>query len=196
VVGPAAAQRSDFRVNSDGSTAEQNHPRIAVSGDGGFVIAWVDRRNSSADIYLQRFDAGGYPIGPNLIVNDDTGAAYQSEPAIAVDRTGLYSLVWRDYRNGSYPFGPEIFFQRYDTSLAPVDSNLTLSLNEPDSLKETPDIALSPWGGGMVVWADYRNRNWDIYGQLISSDGAMVGSNFKVNDDAGSAQLHAPRVAV
>ncbi len=194
--GTAAAQRTDFLVNDDGSSAEQNHPRIAVSGDGGFVIAWVDRRNSSADIYLQRFASDGYPTGANIIVNDDAGTAYQTAPAIGVDLTGLYSVVWRDYRNGSYPFGPAVYFQRYDTTLAPVDTNLTLTLNEPDSLKESPDIALSPWGGGLVVWADYRNLNWDVYGQLIASNGSMMGSNFRINDDAGSAQQHAPRVAV
>ncbi|MCP4549297.1 MAG: hypothetical protein GY835_22825, partial [bacterium] len=162
----------------------------------GFVIAWVDSREGSNDIYLQRFDIDGNAIEGNVRVNDDTIGAYQAEPALAVDRTGLYSLVWKDYRNGSYPFDPDVFYQRFDTALSPVDANANMTTELPDSLKETPDIALSPWGGGMLVWADYRNRNWDIYGQMIASDGALVGSNFKVNSDAGTAQQHAPRVAV
>jgi hypothetical protein len=190
------ADRVDFIVNDDGGFAEQNHPRIAVAGDGGFVIAWVDKRAGSSDIFIQRYLADGTKLGSNKAVNDDIGYAYQSEPAVAVDLSGLYSVVWKDYRQSSYPFDPDIFFQRYDTSLSAIDSNRAVTVEQPDSLKETPDIALSPWGGGVVVWADYRNRNWDIYGQLIDSDGSPTGSNFLVNDDSSTGQQHTPRVAV
>jgi len=191
------ADKADFQVNDDGTIAEQNHPRIAIAGDGGFVIAWVDKRGGSADIYLQRFAPDGTALGSNQQVNDDDGTnVYQSEPAIAVDLSGLYSVVWKDYRDGIYPFDPDIYFQRFDTSVTAIDSNRAVTVEQPDSLKETPDIALSPWGGGVVVWADYRHSNWDIYGQLIASDGAPVGSNFRVNDDADNAQQHTPRVAV
>ncbi|MCX6835942.1 MAG: T9SS type A sorting domain-containing protein [candidate division Zixibacteria bacterium] len=189
------ADKSDFLVNDDNSAAEQDHPRIAVAGDGDFVVAWIDRRSGAADVYIQRFDPEGTPVGINRLVNDDTENAYQAEPAIAVDLTGFYSLVWKDYRNGVYPFDPDVFLQRLDSSLASVGVNQILTIELPDSLKETPDIALSPWSGGVVVWADYRNRNWDIYGQMIDAGGARTGTNFRINDDTGTAQQHAPRVA-
>ncbi|MBD3257594.1 T9SS type A sorting domain-containing protein [candidate division GN15 bacterium] len=193
---PKSLELQDFRVNDDGSGVEQNHPRIAVANDGSFAIVWEDRRAGVRDIYLQRFDADGVPIGSNRMVNDDAIDAYQSEPAVAVDLSGLYSVVWKDYRNSSYPFDPDIFFQRFDSAVSPIDANRRLTTEWPDSLKETPDIALSSWGGGVVVWADYRNQNWDIYGQLISSNGALIGSNFRVNDDHGGAQQHAPRIDI
>jgi len=189
-------ERQDFKVNDDIASAEQNNPRLAVSADGGFAVVWVDRRSGAADIYMQRFGKDGFSIGSNKLVNDDAGGVYQTEAAIAADLTGKYSAVWKDYRNGLYPFDPDIYFQRYDSSLSASGSNRQLTSELPDSLKETPDIALSQWGGGLVVWADYRNRNWDIYGQLVASNGALVGSNFRVNNDAGTAQQHAPRVAV
>jgi len=191
-----AVERTDFKVNDDAGSAEQNNPRLAVAGDGGFAVVWVDRRSGAADIYLQRFGSNGLAVGSNRIVNDDLVGAYQTESSIAVDFSGQYSVVWKDYRNGTYPFDPDVFFQRYDTSQAASGANRLLTTELPDSLKETPDIALSPWGGGLVVWADYRNRNWDIYGQLVSSNGALMGANFRINDDAGTAQQHAPRVAV
>lgn len=196
VTAEAQSDKADFLVNDDQAAAEHDHPRIAVSPNGSFVVVWVDRRSGSADIYLQRFGADWNPVGTNRRINDDTGTAYQSEAAIAAGFSGSYSVVWKDYRNGTYPFDPEIYLQRFDTSLAPIDTNRVLTVELPDSLKETPDIALSPWGGGVVVWADYRNRNWDIYGQLIDGSGTRVGGNFRVNDDQGTAQQHAPRVAV
>ncbi len=192
----AAAERTDFLINDDASHTAQNNPRIAVAGDGGFVIVWTDQRNGSNDIFLQRFDTDGAAIGQNRQVNDDATSAYQRDPAIGVDLSGLYSVVWTDYRNGSYPFDPDVFFQRYDSAVVPSGVNRNVTTELPDSLKETPDIALSPWGGGMLVWADYRNRNWDVYGQVISSNGGLIGTNFRVNNDVGSAQQHSPRVAV
>ncbi len=191
-----AVERTDFIVNDDYTTTVQNAPRLAVAGKNGFVIVWTDRRGTTNDIYLQRFDAQGYATGANTKVNDDTNNSWQFEPAIAVDLSGLYSVVWKDYRNDFYPFGPDIYFQPYDSSVSPVGGNVNLTVNAPDSLKESPDVALGEWGGGVVVWADYRNRNWDIFGQMFEADGSLVGSDFKINDDIGTAQQHAPRVSV
>ncbi len=195
-VSPGLADRSDFLVNDDGGRTEQSHPRVAVAGDGSFVVLWADHRAGLGDIYLQRFSSDAKPLQKNLKVNDEETDAYQAEPAVAVDLSGLYSAVWKDYRNGTYPFGPDIYFQRYDSSVTAVDSNRNLTAPIPDSLKETPDISLSPFGEGVVVWADYRNRNWDIYAQRISSSGTLIGENIRVNDDAGTAQQHSPRVSV
>jgi len=192
---PVRADKTDFLVNDDGSPAEQNYPRIAVAGDGDFVIVWVDKRSGNSDIYLQKYDPQGNPSGRNVKVNDDSSNAYQSVPALAVDLSGLYSVVWKDYRNGVYPFGPDIYFQRYDTSVTEVGDNRNLTSAWPDSLIESPDISLSMWGDGVVAWADYRNGNWDIYCQLFSAKGILIGDNFKINDDVGTAQQHAPRVS-
>ncbi len=190
------ADRTDFRVNDDNASVEHSNPKIAVADGSGFAVVWSDQRNGQNDIFIQRYTLAGDPVGSNMRVNDDTGLAHQSGPALAVDLTGLYSVVWQDYRNGVYPFDPGIFFQRYDSALNPQESNHNLTTERPDTLKENPDIDLSSWGGGVLVWADYRNRNWDIYGQLISSSGTPIGTNFKVNDDVGSSQQHAPRISI
>lgn len=193
---PVRSDVTDFLVNDDGGSAQQSSPRIAVAGDGTFVVAWADRREGNSDIYLQRYDAFGNPLGGNFRINDDSTGAHQSEPSIAVDLSGLFSLVWKDFRQGEYPFGPDIYFQRFDTAVSVIGENLCLTAGWPDSLKESPDIALAHWGSGVVVWADYRDHNWDIYGQRFSSDGGLIGSKFKINDDVNFAQQHAPRISV
>jgi hypothetical protein len=193
---PVRADRQDFLVNDDGSTADQFQPRIAVTPDKGFVVVWTDTRNGQNDIYLQRYTNAGALIGANVLVNSDSGVNYQAGPAVAADYSGRFSVVWQDYRNGSYPFTPDVFVQSFDSALSPQGTNRDLTALRPDSLKEYPDVDLAPWGGGIVVWSDYRNRNWDIYGQRIDASGAVIGGNFKINDDVGSAQQHAPRVSI
>ncbi len=189
------AQAADIAVSDDASVAEQSRPRIAVAPSHGFVVVWEDKRSGLTDIYCQRFDEYGYAVGANRRITDDTIVTVQRQPSISIDYSGNYQSVWLDYRLGSYPLGPQVFGQRLNATGDTVGANTRFTTEPPDSLKAAPDVALSPNGTGLIVWEDYRNRNWDIYAQRINSSGQLVGSNFKINDDLTAAQQHAPRVA-
>lgn len=192
----SSADKTDFRVNDDGGSVDQNHPRIALSGDGSFAVIWADMRNGQSDIYLQRFGPDWEPIDINRKLNDDTAGAHQSEPVIAADLFGRFSAVWTDYRDGSFPFGPREYFQRLDSAMKNIGGNRNLTVSAPDSLKESPDIALSDFGDGVAVWADFRNRRWDIYAQRFAPDGSGIGDNIIVNTSTAGGQQHSPRVAI
>jgi Secretion system C-terminal sorting domain/Viral BACON domain len=190
-----AADTTDFRVNNDGGISEQNSPRVAAYSGGKFAVAWVDKRDGTNDIYIQHFDSLAQPIGTEVKVNDDVNSSYQFEPAISIDIAGNAGLVWKDYRNSIYPYDPDIYLQRFSSLGTRLGGNIDLTNELPDSMKETPDISYSSWGEGVVVWADFRNKNWDIYGQRINASGGLVGANFKVNDDIGANSQAAPRVS-
>ncbi len=192
---PHFVEAADFQINTDGTTSEQSHPRLSVAPDGTFAVAWQDFRNGNGDIYLQRLSDAGELLVAEQPINSDTLAGYQSSPSLAVDKTGQFITVWLDYRLGTYPLDPEIYLQRLDSTVMPVGANRNLTSVTPDSLKASPDVALSPFGGGVVVWEDCRNKSWDIWGQRIAATGAPVGSQFRINDDVGTAQQHSPRVA-
>lgn len=71
----------------------------------------------------------------------------------------------------------------------------------------SPSIAYDSVNGRyLVVWEDYRShptgyRSYDIYGQLLNSDGSTIGGNFiicdngKLDDEFASADQHNPFVA-
>ncbi len=60
----------------------------------------------------------------------------------------------------------------------------------------SPSIAVDRMGNFMVVWRDDRqDSRGDIFAQRFSPDGMFIGSNFKVNDDEGSASQKSPNVA-
>jgi len=57
-----------------------------------------------------------------------------------------------------------------------------------------PAISADSLGNFIVSWYDYRNNNYDIYAQRYSLSGTVVGANFKVNDDPGSANQYQPSI--
>lgn len=196
VFASSSARGVDLVVSDDGSRAEQSRPRIAVNPGNGFLAVWEDKRGGMPDIYLQRFDLSGNPIGFNLRVTDDTVNTVHKQPAVSVDYSGQHLLTWLDYRHSAYPMSPQIYGQRADSSGVFLGKNQRLTVEPPDSLRAAPDVTLGPSGDGLVVWEDYRNRTWDVYAQRISASGSLIGVNFKINDDQNSAQQHSPRVAV
>jgi hypothetical protein len=188
-----AGDRYDILVNNDNSGTDQLSPRVAVGSSGQFAVIWADKRAGQSDIYCQYFDSAGFTIGSNQLINDDNLSIPQFEPAMSGNGSGQFGAVWKDYRNGSYPFHPDIYSSIKDGDLWQLNRNITSEL--PDSTCESPDIALFANGSSIIVWSDYRNRNWDIYGQRIGVNGEPIGSNFKINNESGTYAQHTPRVA-
>jgi hypothetical protein len=97
---------NDFRVNDDTtSLSDQNLPSIARDLAGNFVIAWRDQRSGfSLDIYAQRYNSAGTPLGSNFKVNDDISLSIEQNcPSVAIDALGNFVITWHDFRNGSNP---------------------------------------------------------------------------------------------
>ncbi|UCD94532.1 MAG: T9SS type A sorting domain-containing protein [Candidatus Zixiibacteriota bacterium] len=184
----------DIIVNDDNGRSDQSGPRVAVDADGNFVVLWTDKRNAQTDIYFQFFDSSGTSHGDNLKLNDDQAGAAQFEPAIDAGLSGTFAAVWKDYRDGNYPFDPRVYFGRIDT--LQNQTNVSVNPYASDLTCESPDIAVFPDAGAVVVWADYRNDNWDIFGRRINADGEPAGETFMINDDTGIHQQHSPAVAV
>ena len=193
--GVTARAGGEFIISQDPSVGEQNCPSVAAVPGGRFLVAWQDFRSGSGDIYAQSFDSAGKPTGDNFLLNDDINGAYQADPCLASDWLGHFYVVWTDYRNNVYPFGPDIYYQKLDT-LGRLGSNCNLTVELPDSSHQSPSVGVTGWGKGVVAWADLRNRNWDVYLQKVSDDGTRQGINVKVNDDVVGAPQHEPDIAV
>src|SRR5919197_4884000 len=76
---------TDFLVNPI-TAGDQMNSSVAVDGRGNYVVAWRGFTSSSdtGDIYAQRFDPSGNPIGSEFRVNTIT-AGTQDFPKVATD---------------------------------------------------------------------------------------------------------------
>jgi hypothetical protein len=182
---------SNFKVNDDAGTASQNYPVVAKDGSGNFVIAWTDYR-SGPDIYAQRYSSNGTPQDSNFKVNDDVGSSGQYYPAVIKDNSGNFVVTWMDIRNGNY----DIYAQRYNASGNPLGANFKVNDDAGTLDQRYPAIGVDGVGNFVITWQDFRDVISDIYAQRYQSAGVSQGSNFKVNDDYGTAVQNFPAIAI
>jgi hypothetical protein len=186
---------SNQLVNDDNSSTPQHEPDVALSSSGWFVVAWYDRRNGNDDIYLQKFDSSGAAIGTNIGVNNDGTTAKQKFPSVAIGGNGVITVVWADWRNGNYPDNPDVYCQRFDSSLNRLGSNFLVNLDGTQSAQRDVEIAADRMGNACIVWSDSSGQDWDVKGQMVDYRGVPQGGNFAVNLDLEGKQLH-PDVAL
>lgn len=179
---------NNLKVNDDLGNAHQWYPWVAMDSSGNSVIVWMDsREDNSFDIFAQRYDHNGNPLGPNFRVND-IGIGSQLYASVAQNRAGDFIVVWMDDRDGNF----NIYGQRYNLFGIPNGANFRIDDDAGTSFQGYPAAAIDPLGNFVVVWEDERNGHTDIYGQIFNSYGQRIGNNFRVNDDVTEEDQYSP----
>lgn len=181
------------RVNDDSSGRTQWNPAIAVDGAGVAYAVWRDQREGKktpdTNIYFARRVAGAW--GANLRVNDDTRAAVQASPRIAVTGAGDAVAVWEDHRSNGW----NVYSSRLASGGAAWSANLRLTDNGA-SRKFAPDVAVGPDGTAYAVWEDDRAGNFDVWFAKLSAGASSWTANERISDDPGTAAQYEARIDV
>ncbi|HSM55610.1 MAG TPA: hypothetical protein VK879_05580, partial [Candidatus Sulfomarinibacteraceae bacterium] len=81
--------RAPFQVNTS-EAGDQWSPSVAIDDAGNFLVAW-DQKDSAftsveEEVYAQRYDSTGQPVGGEVLVNTDTsGYQHQIDVSMAGD---------------------------------------------------------------------------------------------------------------
>ncbi|MBW1720414.1 MAG: hypothetical protein JRJ43_12825, partial [Deltaproteobacteria bacterium] len=160
----------------------QNRPAIAFDGvNQRFLVAWMDDRNeNTGDLYGQLVNTNGTLNGSDFGIAVVAGSN-QFDPAVAFDNVNQRFLVaWADSRV-SYL---DLYGQR-------VNANGTLQgsyfvISAAADIQRVPSVAFdSLHQRFFVAWYDERNGpTGDLYGQLINTDGSLMGANIAVSTAA------------
>ncbi|MCR5864838.1 hypothetical protein [Aquincola sp. J276] len=179
---PAGAE---FLVNT-GTGNSQSQVAVAALAGGGFVATWYSdfQDGSYYNVYGQRFAADGAKLGGEFKVNTSTGFenSDQSEPAVAALAGGGFVVVWTGAGQDGGTYG--IHGQRYAADGSAVGAEFQVNSYGPNT-QHQPDVAALTGGGFVVVWRSegQDGNSGGVFGQRYGSDGAPVGSEFRVNTD-------------
>jgi hypothetical protein len=141
----------EFTVNTY-TTHNQYGPAIAVNAYGGFVVAWTSQAQDSLDpqhgpgVFAQQFSATGVRYPGELRANTYT-TGVQARPAIGVDGTGAFTVVWNSGGEDG-DFGG-VFARRFFAGIPwpPFQVN-----SYTTQFQINPAIAVNPHGDFAVVW--------------------------------------------
>ena len=150
-------------------------PQLAADGSGGAFVTWnyFDPWTAQWSYAMaQSVDAAGMKRwqpdgGRNLCPSSDHGVSQ-----VVSDGSGGAIFVWLDNRNGYF----DIFAQRFNASGVEQWSACgvpvrVLPINVSyDDLLAVPDGS----GGVIIVWADPRSGNRDLYAQHLDASGTPL----------------------
>ena len=149
------------------AAGDQTDPLIVSDDSGGAIIAWVDGRSGSLDIYAQRIDAAGVaqwaPGGVAVCVAPGAPRLWSLIP----DGAGGAILAWHDPRTGT----PHVYCQRLDATGAALWAANGLALSSLSWSQTYPVAASDGASGAIFAWQDSRNGNTDVYAQRVDATG-------------------------
>lgn len=172
-------------------------PTVAPLPSGGFMLAWtrevtylrqavfqVTETPLRRDLYVQRFNADGTPLGPERRINHDSDDL-NSLPLVVPRGPNRFLAVWqRDGAQGGLrgrllaadgrPAGPQLH-------LAPPGSRQAA-------------VAVNHRGDALVAWSAPDGEETGVYARLLDRALMPVGDAFRVNGEQAWGQS-LPRVA-
>jgi len=177
----------EFQVNTY-TTLRQTYPAVAKDDLGGFVVVWSSQAGVEHGVFGQRFDPAGNRLGSEFLVNSNsTGQQSQLHPAMALDGTGGFVVVWESYDWLVSDGG--VIGQRFDATGAKLGTEFQVNTYTTGA-QMRPAVAAESSGAFVVVWESLfqDGSDYGVFGQRFDSAGGAMGNEFRVNSYTTNAQ--------
>lgn len=195
-----APQGTEFLVNADYTTGQQQDPSVDMDDAGNFIIVWDGA--SAADsygIYAQQFASSGAASGANFQINAVL-TDIQSNPSVAKDADGDFVVVWSS-RNAYIAAKYSTVARRFDETGGAQDITEFLvnnSLAYVTDAQQNSTVTMDADGGFLVAWesiAVLGDLGKGMWGAAYNSDGSVRDPIFHINTVSTGDQSN-PAIAV
>lgn len=172
----------EFGVSTKEET-DKSAPAIASCLDGRFLAVWLSsgQDGSGWGVYAQWFNSDGAPVRTEFLVNADQPLGDQELPDAACSPAGWMLVVWQSQPTESTPFA--LFAQLFSVDGTRSGGEFPISTSG-SGIQRYPAIAAGSDEAFLVVWEGDSRTGGDDYGiagQLVSSDGTMIGEQLQIN---------------
>ena len=159
---------------------DQIYPQVSVRSGGGYIV-WQDNftDGDGLGISARRLDSNLSGVLSTFRVNQN-GAGDQENARVAILSNGGAAFVWQGGRHGTQ----NIFARFLSSSNVWITGDIQVN-TFTNSGRLNPALAPLANGNVIVVWASVNQASassmQDVYGQLLSSTGQKIGSEFLIN---------------
>ena len=168
---------STFRVNQTVLGAQVS-PKIAMTPEGGFFVAWMSYSSAGGAVFARKFSATGAALTNEIQVTpvrrNQALMSVASDPAGNVIFSG-----WRVESGNS-----DVWLRRYNASGAPLSGEVIVNTYTVNA-QTGGSVATDRQGNSVAIWQSYGQDGvgWSIYGQRFDSYGTRSGTPFRVTPD-------------
>lgn len=171
----------EFRVNTT-TAGDQIEPSVGMDIFGNFIVTWTSSAQdaATAGIYAQRYDSSGVPLGTEFQVNA-TSAGNQTASSVAMDGLNGFFVTWTSAgQDGS---GSGIYGRRYGMDGLPKAGEVRVNTFTTGEQTDSAIAVNRVTGTAVAVWtsAAQDGSGLGVYGQRFDANGALVGTEFKLN---------------
>lgn len=168
------------------SGGERAARAVGVADNGDHVVVWTGDSGDVSlddDVYFQRFDRFGTPVGTAQMINQHT-AGEQDDVNVVVRGDGSFVAVWES-EGQDHGDGAGIYMRMFDSSgIAVTDETL---VNETVvNWQGNPDIAMNDNGQFAIVWEGITEGEPDIYLRNYHADGTANTGEINISTGGGA----------
>lgn len=172
---------SDVPVNTYINGNQSSHS-IAMDSQGNFIVVWQSFNQTRAvnDIYAQRFNSSGVPVGREFRVNSNNQKQGIS-PSVSMNANGNFIVVWRGITNDQGGGLFTITAKRYNNSGEAIGSEFIV--NQPYYFVNNPVVSIDDTGNFVIAWESMFQDGGDngIYIRKYKPDGLPFEAEKRAN---------------
>ena len=140
---------------------------VSMAWNGAeFIPVWQDERDGLFNLYAQRIDVGGNPIGSNVALTDTTTGFANEGPSVAAGTQGI-GVTWT-VGDAANHF---IQFRTFTADLTPISPIVSLTTGATESVYPTVIWNKDRY---VVAWYDKSASPKGIYAAAISEQGDVL----------------------
>lgn len=172
-----------IQVNTYADDA-QHSPKIAISDDGSFLVAWLSEEEPEGGgslrpvVRSQAFDADSNPVGDEQLLSTlDLLITIAKKIDLDVLSSGEYIVVWRSNLTPE-PDDSSVSIQgrRIGSNGVPVADQFQINSTMTSASERYPAVTAISDGGFLVVWTEPQ-----VHGRRFTEEFAPVGNDFQIN---------------
>jgi hypothetical protein len=142
---------------------------VAMDAAGDYAVVYDGSPDLvREDVYVRLYNAAGVAQGPATPVGG-TSAGDQFDPAIAMDASGDYLVVWDTHQQEGDD--PNIHGRRFSSTGSPLGGEFRANLDTTDT-QINPAAALDADGDALVAWFSHYPNN-DVFARRFRGPNAI-----------------------
>ncbi|MHB8879645.1 MAG: hypothetical protein ACYC8T_38640, partial [Myxococcaceae bacterium] len=157
------------------TTTRQYDPAVAYT-NGQYLVAWEQSATfGTSKVYAARVSTTGVVLDPaGIVLSGRTSGNDERDPVISGDGVN-FAVLWEEaLSTGGTVLGGRV--GPTGNRLDPTPIQVSRVSSGYAEIQKEPAIAFTG-AGWLIAWYDYRNGNWDIYGNRLTSAGAVLDAN-------------------